>query len=332
MTADDFYRQLQGGQIPPLLCLYGEETFLVRRAVAVLRESLFPNGKDDFNDSLFHAKEAKAEQIIDTAQTLPMFAQRRLVAIQDAHLIPAVEQERLLAYLDDPVPETCLLLIADKIDSRRKFYQQFKKKGVLVEFKPLTERELPGYLKKLLYGKNVEISADALNLFCAMVSTNLNEVHTELDKLLTFIGNAALIDVKDVRAIISRGRAENVFELGNAVGRGDVAQALSLVSRLSSAGEAPLKILSLLVRHFRQLWKVRELSAQRSSSRDIAAQVRIPFFVVDGLVKQAGKFSRNDFMQIHQLFLDTDLAMKSSGANAEALLDQLVLKLVGKKK
>ena len=331
MTADDFYRQLKSGQIPPLLCLYGEETFLVRKAVESLRQAVFPDGHDDFNDSVFQGKELKAEQVIDTAQTLPMFAARRLVTIRDAQLIPVIEQEKLLPYLDNPAPETCLLLVADKIDSRRKFFQHYKKKGELVEFRPLTERDLPNYLKKRLSAQNVEIAADALNLFCSMVSTGLNEVHSELDKLLTYMGSATLIDVKDVHAVVSRGRAENVFELGNAVGRGDIAAALRLVSRLAAAGEAPLKILSLLTRHFRQLWKIRELRAQRCSARDIAAQIRIPYFVVEGLVQQAGRFSRSDFMHAHQLFLETDLAMKSSGANAEALLDLLIHNLVGMK-
>ncbi len=331
MNADDFLRKLKSDQIPPLVCLYGEETFLVRKALEQLRQCILPGGKDDFNDSLFQGKDLRAEQVIDAAQTLPMFAERRLVTIRDAHLMPVAEQEKLLAYLDNPVPETCLLLIADKIDSRRKFFQQFKKKGQVVEFKPLTERELPDYLKKLLSARNVEISADALNLFCSMVSTGLNEVHSELEKLLTFIGAATLIDVKDVRAVVSRGRAENVFEIGNAVGRGDIGKALSLVSRLSAAGEAPLKILSLVTRHFRQLWKVRELSAKRANARDIASQVRIPYFVVEGLIQQAGKFSRNDFIHAYELFLETDLAMKSSGANSDALLEQLLHALVAMK-
>ncbi len=331
MTVDDFYSHLKTRNIPPLLCVYGEETFLVRKAVAELRQVVFPAGQDDFNDSLFQGKELRAEQVIDTAQTLPMFADKRLVTIRDAHQIPTAEQEKLLSYVDDPAPETCLLLVADKIDSRRKFFQKFKKQGEFVEFKPLAERELPGYLKRLLYGKDIEISDDALSLFCAMVSVGLNEVHSELDKLLTFIGDKTLIDVKDVKDVVSRGRAENIFELGNAVGRGDVGKALSLVSRLSASGEASLKILSLLIRHFRQLWKVREMSAQRMSSRDIAAQVRIPFFVVDGLIRQAGQFSRENFMSAHRMFLETDLAMKSSGANADALLEQLIHKLIGLK-
>jgi DNA polymerase-3 subunit delta len=100
--------------------------------------------------------------------------------------------------------------------------------------------------------------------------------------------------------------------------------------RLSSAGEAPLKILALLVRHFRQLWKVRELQVQKYPLKEIAKIAGVPFFIVAGLIQQGKNFSRNDFMRAHELFLETDLAMKSSGADAAALLDNLILCLVKK--
>jgi len=177
----------------------------------------------------------------------------------------------------------------------------------------------------------VQISRDGLDLFCLMVDGNLHEIHGELEKLLTYIGAAKLIEAKDVEAVVSRGRVESVFELGKAVGRGDVAKGLSLLKRLNASGEAPLKILSLLVRHFRQLWQVRELQVKKRPAQEIAKVAGVPFFVVDELIRQGKKFSRNDFQQAFELFLETDLAMKSSGANAGALLDNLILRLTLKK-
>ncbi len=331
MTAEEFNRLLREKRVPELLCLYGEESFLVNQAARRVRQVLFPTGVDDFNDHRFEGKSCRAEQVLDAAETLPVFATRRLVTISEAHLLPAAEQDRLMGYLANPVPETCLLLVAEKIDGRRKFFQQFKKVGVLVEFKGLSERDLPRHVKNYLDEKDIEISADALSLFCATVGERLQEVHSELDKLITYIGRERLIDSKDVQAVVSRGRAENIFNLGNAVGRGDTAGALELTKRLGGAGEAPLRILALLVRHFRQLWKVRELSAQHCPQKEIASIARIPFFVVDGLVLQAKRFSRQDFMAAFELFLETDLAMKSSGADADALLDSLILRLTKRK-
>ncbi|SHI71731.1 DNA polymerase III, delta subunit [Malonomonas rubra DSM 5091] len=330
MTANELFRDLNAGEVPALLFLYGKEPFLLQRAVRKVRKAVLLAEKDDFNDNQFFGKEATAVTIIDAAQTLPVFASHRLVTIKDAHLLPASEMDGLLSYLKNPVPETCLLLVADKIDSRRKFFQQFKKSGTLIEFKPLTERELPGHIRSFLDERDYRISADALELFCSMVGDSLHEVHGELEKLLIYLGERTLVDVSDVQAVVSKSRSENIFELGNAVGRGDVARALSLAKQLTDGGEAPLKILSLLVRHFRQLWKVRELQVQNCSPRDIAGTAGVPFFVVQPMIAQGKRFSRVDFRRAYELFLETDLAMKSSGADAEALLESLLLRLCRK--
>jgi len=330
MTASELFHDLQAGKIPPLLFFYGKEPFLLQRAMRKVRKAVLQAEKDDFNDNQFFAKEATAAAIVEAAQTLPVFASRRLVTIKDAHLLPAVEMEGLLGYLKEPVAETCLLFVAEKIDSRRKFFQQFKKNGVLIEFKPLTEREMPGHIRSFLDERDYRISADALDLFCSMVSDSLHEVHGELEKLLLYLGERTLVDVTDVQAVVSKGRSENIFELGNAVGRGDVSRALSLAKQLTDGGEAPLKILSLLVRHFRQLWKVRELQVQNCSPRDIAGTAGVPFFVVQPMIAQGKRFSRVDFRRFYELFLETDLAMKSSGADAEALLENLLLRLCRK--
>ncbi len=328
MTAAELYNQLRCKQVPPLVLLCGQEPYLVQQAARAVRKAVLAAENDTFNDDVFEGKDASGSEILAAAMTFPVFAAKRLVTVKNGHLLKAAELDVLLPYLEQPVPETCLLFIADKIDNRRKFFQKFKKLGALIEFKPLTDREVPQYIKNTLGQRDISISADALNLFCSMVGSNLHEIHTELDKLVTYLGTATLVDVKDVQAVVSRGRAENIFELGNAVGRGDIATALTLVGRLSSAGEAPLKILSLLVRHFRQLWKVRELQARGCPVKDIAKIAGVPYFVVNGLVQQGKKFSRLDFMRAHELFLATDLAMKSSGADADALLEGLILQLI----
>jgi DNA polymerase-3 subunit delta len=126
-------------------------------------------------------------------------------------------------------------------------------------------------------------------------------------------------------------RAENIFEMGNAVGRQDAGRALTLGRHLIADGEAPLKILSLLSRHFRQLWKARELQVEGRSPVEVARGAGVPPFVVDGLIAQARRYSRVDFRRAFKLFVDADLAMKSSGSRPEVVLENLLLQLAGKR-
>lgn len=327
MTPAELQQAIRQQQIPELLLVYGQEGYLVERAVQQVKAAVLTGGNEDFNFNQYSAKDVLAADIISTARTFPVFASRRLVLIKDAHQLVAAVQDELLEYLQNPVPETCFLLSGEKIDSRRKFFQTFKKKGAFVEFKPLYENQLPAFVREQLSTDNYDITGDALTLFCARVGTGLHEVKAELGKLQMFLGEKRLIDVADVQAVVSNTRSENVFEIGNAVALGETGRAFSLVKKLIDEGEAPLKILSLLVRHYRQLWKLRELQVKGTHNKEMASLVGLPPFFIDGMVRQAKRFSAKDFRSAFALFLETDLAMKSSGSDPDSLLEVLLLKL-----
>jgi len=332
MTPAELQQVLREKKIPELLLVYGQESFLVERIVQQVKSAVLPEGTEDFNFTQFSAKDALAEEIISTALTLPVFSERRLVLIKNVQQLPATTQDQLLEYLQNPASETCLLLTGEKIDSRRKFFQTLKKRGAAVEFKPLYENQLPAFVREQLSLDNFDITGDALTLFCSRVGTNLQEVRTELGKLQTYLGALRLIDVVDVQAVVSKVRSENVFDIGNAVARGETGKAFSLSKKLIEEGEAPLKILSLLVRHYRQLWKLRELQVKGKNQKEMASLVGLPPFFVDGMLTQAKRFSSLDFRRAFNLFLETDLAMKSSGANPGSLLEALLLNLAQKKR
>ncbi|PLX88309.1 MAG: DNA polymerase III subunit delta [Desulfuromonas sp.] len=327
MTPADLQKAIQQSNISPLLLIFGADGFLVERAVRQVKEAILTPGTEDFNFYQASGKELNVDDLLSVAQTLPVFAERRLVLIKDIQAVPAALLDQLQLYLKDPNPQTCLLLSGEKIDSRRKFFQEFKKKGDVVEFKPLSEKQLPSFVRERLAAEQFEMTGDALMLFCSRVSTNLQEVQAELIKLQTFMGEKRLIDVAEVQALTSGSRSENIFEVSNAVAMGDTAAALTLVKKLLEEGEAPLKMLSLLVRHFRQLWQLRELEVQRVSQQEMARRVRVPPFVVGRMLSQARRYSRVDFRRAFELFLETDLAIKSSGAEPEARLEGLLLSL-----
>lgn len=331
MRLDDFYRQLEVAP-PSLILLYGEETYLIEQTVKRIRAAVIGTATDHFNDHRFGGKGSTAAAILDAAYTYPVLAPRKLVTIHGFDQMSAHEQDNLISYLDQPAPETCLLLVAGKIDSRRKFFLEFKKKGVVFKFDPLKDGDVPDFARRGLQRRGVKISRDALDLLCTLLSNNLHEVEAELDKLVLYVGERQQITITDVEAIVSRGRTESVFELGTAIGLGNMARALTLVRRFAAASEPPLLVLNLITGHYRLLWKVRSLQSRNVPVADIAKSVGRPPFVVKRLVEQGRRFSRRDFINAYQLFVDTDLAIKSSGGDPEALLERMVIRLIGDKR
>lgn len=327
MNPGELQRAIGEQRLPALLCLCGEENYLVEQAWRGVLAAVVPEEARDFNYQVFQGKEVKAATLTDALRTLPVFAPRRLVLVKNAQEIPAAEQEGLLDYLKDPLPEAVLLLVCDKIDARRKFFQAIKKHGELVEFKRLYDNQIPGFIRQQLQGAGRSMTEDGMALFCRRVGSNLQEVVGELEKLFTYLGERKLADVADIAAVVADSRVDSIFELTNALGSGDSGEALRLLGRLLADGQAPLLVLNLMVRHFRQLWLTKEVLEQGGAKGEVARKVGVNPYFVDGLVRQAQRFSARRFHDAFERFLETDLALKSSGAHPAPLLERLVLEI-----
>jgi len=324
---DELRKQVLADRIPPLICLYGEERYHRDRLLDLILERAVPPEARDFNLDLFHGRQVTGRQVLEQLQTLPVLAPRRLVVVREFDALSVSESELLIPCLKDPPPETVFVIVADKIDKRRRFFQEFGKKGVLVEFRPLYANQVPAFVKELVAGRGWRLTPEALELFCRRVGTNLQEIEGELCKLRTYIGDRNTADLDDVRAVVTDVHEESVFDLANAAGRGRTGEAIHLLGRLLADGLAPVMILTMLVRHYRQLWKTSLLLERGVRRNELAGELRIKPFFVDGLIAQARQFPPARFPRLFELFLETDLLLKTGGGSSRTILEQLILRL-----
>lgn len=333
MSLRELQNILQAGSLPGLILLYGQESYFVEKGLQAIRNAVVRPEDMDFNLTRFHGRDFRAIDVIEQARTFPVFAERRLIIIKNVHEASANQLDGLLPYIEDPVPETVLLLTAEKIDSRRKIFQLLKKTGKAIEFKKIYENQLPSFVRELAKTFNVTLTGEGLKLFCKRVGTNLVEVQGELEKLVGYLGDRDLADENDVAAIISDTRIESIFDLTDALGQGDLSTALKLLDRLLAEGQAPLMVLAMMARHFRQMWKVRELTAQNVPQNEFPKKVGVSPYFLKSLNQQASRFDNQDYRQVFNQFLATDLALKSSGGDPKMYLERLVLDIAafGKK-
>ncbi|RME36802.1 MAG: DNA polymerase III subunit delta [Deltaproteobacteria bacterium] len=328
MKPAELRKKISSGACPPLICLHGEEEWQRDRLLDYIVDRLIPHDARDFNLSQYHGKQASGRDIVEQLQTLPVFAERRLVVVREADQLSAAALEALFPLLKNPVPESILLLVAGKIDKRRRFWQEFGKRGAMVEFRSLYANEIPAHIEQTLAAQGWSMTPAAMELFCRRVGTNLQEIHAELDKLRSFIGDRNSADAEDVDAVISRVAEEGVFDLAHAIGRGKTGPALELLGQLLGTGVAPVFILAMTARHFRQLWAASLALEKGLGRKQMAAELKINPYFVDGLVAQARHFSPQVFPQVLERLLEVDVRLKSGGGEPRALLERLVFDLV----
>jgi DNA polymerase III subunit delta len=329
MKPEEYHRAVETGALGPLYLLYGDEPYLVERAVKKLLERAVDPGFRDFNLNIFYGNECKGDEVFSAAQTLPMFADRRVVLVKKGGDLSAAAMEILLSYLQDPCPQTCLVLQAEKVDGRKKFFAEFKKRGEAVEFKRPYENQLGPYVRDEVRASGKKIDAAAADLLAYLVGNNLQELVSQIEKLCVYCGKKETIGIDDVKAIVSDTKVESVFEFTDALGSKDLAKALRMLTTLIQDGEAPLRMLGAVARHYRQLWQVRELLDRRLSPGDIAKSAGINPYFLKKVTEQARNYEVRELKQIFERMLELDQAFKSGGIE-DALFERFVIQSCSK--
>lgn len=313
MKAEEFDRAIAQGTIGPLYYLHGDEPYLIERAAKrVLDRVLSPDFRD-FNFNIFYGNECRGTEVVETAQTLPMFAEWRVVLVRKSESLSAGALDVIAEYAENPCPSTCLLFQGGKIDQRKKFFALLKKRDALVEFKRLFENQVGAFIRAEVAGNGKKIEGAAVDYLGSLVGTNLQELASQLEKLLVFVGDRPGITLADVRQIVSDTKVDSVFELANALGERNAAKALRSLHTILRDGEAPLMLLAMVTRHFRQLWLVREQMSRRVASPDISKATGINPYFLKGIMEQARNFAAAEFVRIFELLYAADGSLKSGG-------------------
>ncbi|MHB8482718.1 MAG: DNA polymerase III subunit delta [Nitrospiria bacterium] len=313
----------------PLVLITGEEEFLVAEQLKKMKDRLIDPGLSDFNYHLFYGSLLEVEEILNIAQTFPLLSEKRLVIVKETDLIPSKELEKLLPYLDNPSPSTCLVFVAAKADMRKSFFIRFKEKGKVISCGKLYENQVGPWIRNLLREASLEIEDPALLFLKTELGADLSRLSVELEKLKSFIGEKKKITIQDCKVLIRGHRSYTVFDLVNAVGNKNQTLAMLLLTGLLGEGEQPLVLLAMLVRHFRNLLKLGECQKLRYSRMEVSKRLGIPEFFLAEIYKHATLYSRSELEGVFRLCLEADFQLKGNTRLPDRVMEALILDLCG---
>jgi DNA polymerase III subunit delta len=245
-------RQLEQGQVAPVVLLNGPDTFLVEEAVGRLTRVVCPDpALLAMSREVLEARDVGAEGIVRAAETLPWGTPRRLVIVRGVEALGPRQAEPLIEYLRAPNPSTVLTLsvLLPIVGSHwiAKAVSITSPALSVVELPQLTGRALATWLRSRASAEGFELSDEAAQLLITLVGDDPAALAGEVVKAA--IGGGAdnrRVGVAEVRAVVGEHRMREVFELTRAVEQKDVGLALPLLERLLAGGEEPMRILAIL--------------------------------------------------------------------------------------
>ena len=305
----------------PVYLLYGEEMYLKRQYKEKLRAAL-ADPQDTMNVSVFEGKNINIKEVIDLAETLPFFAERRLILIENSGLFKSAADE-LAAYVKELPATTCILFVEDEADKRSKLYKAVNSVGCVVKFERQKEELLIRWISGRIKREKKNITVQAMQQLLSMTGNDMENIDKELEKLLCYCMDKDAILPEDVDAICCGQVNNRIFDMVNALAMHNQSEALRLYYDLLELKEPPMRILFLIARQFQILFHVKSLRMQGMDSSVIASKAGIPPFAVSRNLKQASGFTMPQLKQALE-----DAAAAETDIKTGRMADQMAVELL----
>ncbi|MBI2082820.1 MAG: DNA polymerase III subunit delta [Deltaproteobacteria bacterium] len=297
-----------------MIHIFTGEEYQVESAYKKLIEEKLSSQRD-FNLDILEGKEISLPLLSERCRSLPLLAPTRVVVVRDADKISKKVLEDLLETIGEVHRSVILIFVAPKFDQRLKFWQRVKEIGQWREFRPLTARDLPSWIQAECRARQIRIEPSAILWLIERVGSEQRLILSSLEKVSLLVGRDRPILAEDFEKGVDSFSWKSLFDLTDAVGRGERARVYSLLDRMMIAGESPVGMLALIARHFRILWKVKE-----------TGEGAPPYFLKN-YQEQANRFSLEKLGKAVERIFETDWQLKSSPIPQKILMERLVWEL-----
>lgn len=304
---------------PTIQLLVNSEDYLFQKHLKRLLADLVLPEDRDFNFERLSVKGLAADQMLDRFRTPPMMGASRTVVLDQFELCKKDVLERLEPYFKNPEPTTNVILIASKIDGRLKFFKTFKEHGTVVEFKTLYDNKLAEFIVYEAKDRGLIIDLRAAQDLSDAVGNHLMSLVSELEKLALYVHPRNTITQADVGQVVAEGLVHNVFRITNLIGQKNLYESLNLARRMVEQGEPIIRLVALIIGHFRKLLLVSD--SRGLASNELAKVIGVPPFFLKDYEQQAKRFGSESLKLIFKKLMVFSIGLRSSGAGPETLLE-----------
>ena len=309
-----------------LLC--GEEDYLKKQYKEKLKNALVPDG-DTMNFSIFEGKKTEPRAVIDLGETMPFFAERRVIFLEDTGFFKNQCQD-LPEYLGELPEYLCMVFVESEVDKRSRMYKAVKKYGRIVEFGQQDSNTIMRWVLGILNREGRKITRSDMELFLTKTGTDMGNIERELEKLLCYTMGREVITKEDIEAVCTTQISNHIFDMIRAMTEKNQNKALELYYDLLALKEPPMRILFLLARQFNLILQVKELVKEGYDQGQIGKKAGLQPFVVRNYMTYARKYSEEDLRSAVEECVSTETKVKTGYMTDSMSVELLLVKFSSK--
>lgn len=242
---------------------YGEESYLREYYLGELKKKLVPEGFEEFNLHTLAGRGLSMQDLTDAIEAMPMMAERTLVVVTDCDLYKLNDEQRtaLLTLLEDFPEYCCLVFVYDQVEYKpnrtyKKLYEALSRIATEVKFAAQDKSDLISWIMRRFRALDREIDVQAAEHLIFTCGGLMTALVPEIGKIGAY-ASGRRVTIDDINAVADPILDAVVFDMTNAVTKGDYDRASELLGQLLKKQEEPFMILSVIGRELRKIYTAR---------------------------------------------------------------------------
>ena len=344
MKYEEVMITLKQGKYAPAYMLCGKEPYYIDKVADYIEQHVLDEMAREFDQTIIYGKDLASgdvSSVIGAARGFAMMGGYKVIIVKEAQNIK--KWDALAMYMENPQPSTILVFCYKygSPDKRLNLFKNWEKKGgVLMESEQLRDYQIEKWIRDYVAERNLELKANGdevqidekvTKILADSIGTDLTQIVGALQKLIDGRPEGVkVIDAALVERNIGISKDFNVFELQDALIKGDVVKANRITQYFASSKDHPMvKELGILYGFFANLMVYHYLPDKTDRAAASALGVS-PFFVKD-YAAAAKRYSAGKTFAIIGYFREIDARMKgidNPSAKDADLWKELIYKIL----
>lgn len=299
--------------------LYGNENFLIEQE---LKKIIKKTKIDNYNISKYNLLEENILNVIDDANTISLFEDKKVIIITNLNKSNIEEKElkKFENLIENISEEIVLIIIEEKLDERKKITKQLRKKAEVIELN--RGKNISNTVKKMF--EDYKIDYSTIDLLISIVGDDLSVIYQEVEKIKTYKEDK-IITKQDVIESASSNINNNMFDLINHIVKKEKEKSLELYKKLLKQNEEPIKIIITLANQFRLLYQVKELYKKGNREDTIAEILKVHPYRIKLALERSKNYSSKVLLDYLLKLAEMDKKIKTSKIDKTLALELFIL-------
>lgn len=298
----EFKNRLLAGEYSSIYLLEGEDGYFISSGINLIKTKLV--SEPELNFAELNGEKLTSAELMSSLESYPFMSDRRVTLVREFYPDKNFINEGLKYYLQDPLPESVLVI------ANLKKHEAFTKYPAVtvVNCGKADESACANFVKAQCELNAVKIDGECARLIANYCLADMMRIEKEVEKLIAFAGKGGVIDKTAINDLVSRDTEYKIYEMTDCIGRKKISDAISIINDMLKRGEPPQRLIISVYNYFRRLLHI---AISDKQSGELASIFKIKEFAVKKAKEQAKMFTPKSLKRAVDILGDIDYKSKS---------------------